>query len=82
MGRVVVHTEPPGAKILVDGKDTPYRTPVNFALAPGRYEITVERDGFSTAQTEVTVEANRAAQVRVELERGRRGFLRRIPFVP
>ena len=79
MGRVVIHTEPAGARILVNGKDTTYRSPVNFALAPGRYQIKVERDGYSTATTEVLVEANRAAQVQLELERSG-GILRRLPF--
>jgi hypothetical protein len=80
MGRVVIHTEPLGARIRVNGKETSYRTPVNFALAPGVYEITVEHDGFSSVKRHVVIEANRSAQVRLELER-RRSFLSRLPFV-
>ena len=80
MGRVVVHTEPAGARILVNGEATSYRTPVNFALAPGRYKITVERDGFESVTQEVVVEANRAATTRIELKRSGGGILRRLPF--
>jgi serine/threonine-protein kinase len=82
LGRVVIHTDPPGARILVDGKPTSYRSPVNFALAPGRHQITVENDGYASATTDVIVEANHSAQVRLEMERtGRRGILSRLPFV-
>ena len=79
MGRVVVHTDPPGARILVNGESTPYRSPVNFVLAAGRYQITVERAGFASQTREVEVQANRAIEVRMELERTG-GILRRLPF--
>ena len=81
MGRLVIHTEPDGASITVDGAATSYRTPVNFALAAGRHQITVERDGFEPLTREVVVEANRSLEVRMELEESGGGILRRIPFV-
>ena len=80
MGRVVVHTEPAGARIFVNGEETAYRSPVNFALAPGRYQITVEREGYANATSEVVVESNRSVPVRLELEREGGGILRRLPF--
>ena len=82
MGRVVIHTEPAGARILVNGEATSYRSPVNFALAPGQYQITVEHDGFSSVTKDVVVETNQSIEVRLELERtGGEGILRRLPFV-
>ena len=81
MGRVVIHTEPPGARIIVNGEATSYRSPVNFALAPGKYQITLERDGFESTTREIVVEADRSVQARVELKRSGGGILRRLPFV-
>ena len=80
MGRVVVHTEPAGARIIVNGEETSYRSPVNFALAPGQYQITVERDGFESVTRQVRVESNRVIEARIELKRSGRGILRRLPF--
>jgi serine/threonine-protein kinase len=82
MGRLVIHTEPAGARILLDGQATAYRTPVNLAVAAGQHQITIELEGFQPVTREATVEPNRAAQVRLELEKsGGGGILRRIPFV-
>jgi hypothetical protein len=81
VGRVVVHTEPPGAQILVNGEPTSYHSPVNFALAPGKYQITVERDGYESVSREIVVEANRSAESQIELKRtGGGGILHRLPF--
>ncbi|MCL5743852.1 MAG: PEGA domain-containing protein, partial [Acidobacteria bacterium] len=38
-------TNPPGAGILVDGRAWPRSTPAQLTLAPGTYNITVERNG-------------------------------------
>ena len=82
MGRLVVHTEPPGAQITVDGNATSYRTPVNFALAAGQHQITIEREGYTPVTRDVEIEPNRSSQVRLELEEADGGgILRRIPFI-
>ena len=65
--------------MLVNGEPTAYHSPVNFALAPGRYRITVERSGYASATKEVEVVAGRAIEVRIEMKRSG-GILRRIPF--
>jgi eukaryotic-like serine/threonine-protein kinase len=79
MGRLAVHTEPPGARILLNGEETDYRAPVNFALAPGRYQITLVRAGFSDETREIVVEPNRAQELRITMKRG--GVIRRLnPF--
>ncbi|MBI4458908.1 MAG: protein kinase [Acidobacteria bacterium] len=66
-GRVAVHTDPPGARISVDGEATSYRSPVNIPLAPGRHRITVERRGFGPETREVTVHKDEVVQMRLEL---------------
>ena len=67
-GRVVVHTQPEGAKILVDGEETAYRTPVNFGLSAGRHRITVERSGFESETQEIVVRQDQTVQVQLDLK--------------
>jgi eukaryotic-like serine/threonine-protein kinase len=82
MGRVVIHTDPAGARIIVNGKPTPYRSPVNFGLEPGQYQITAEHDGYASVTKSVVVKANGAAQVRLALKRSEDGgILHRLPLV-
>ena len=68
-GRVAVHTEPQGARIFINGEETPYRSPVNFAVVPGRYQITVERSGYASETREVVVRKDQMAPVQLELNR-------------
>jgi hypothetical protein len=77
-GRVLIRTLPAGAVVRVNDDATEYRSPVNFALAPGHYQITVEHAGFRTETKEIDIEANRDVTMDVEM---RRGLFRRLnPF--
>lgn len=76
-GRVSIHTRPKGARILVNGKATGYRSPVNIGLAPGRHRITVERSGYARETRNVVVRKDRMALIRFELKRIDRGRSRR-----
>jgi len=76
---VVVHTQPAGARILVNGADTEYRSPVNFALPPGKYQITVDRAGYQSETREVVVVEGHATDLQFDLQRSG-GILRRLPF--
>ena len=67
-GRVSIHTTPPGARILVNGKTTDYRSPVNIALAPGTYKITAEQPGFASETREVVIRKNQMLQLNVGLK--------------
>jgi len=78
-GRLVIHTQPPGARILVNGDETDYRSPINFALPPGKYQISVERAGYQSETREVVVVEGHAADLQFELQRSG-GILRRLPF--
>ena len=79
MGRISIHTEPQGARIFVDDKETSYRTPVNFGLAPGAHQIRVERPGYDSQTKEIVVRQNETVTEQFELQRnGERRSL--IPF--
>jgi hypothetical protein len=85
VGRVIIHTEPPGASILVNGQATSYRAPVNFALAPGQYEITMEQEGYVSRTEAVAIHADQTVEFRITLEPTaaalrRFPILRRLPF--
>jgi len=79
IGRVSVHTQPQGARIFVNDAETPYRTPVNFSLAPGRYRVMVERNGYEQATQEIVVRQDQTVSVQIELKQdGERRSL--LPF--
>ncbi len=81
VGRVLVRTRPRNALILVDGKATDYRSPVNFELPPGKHRITVEQRGFQSETRQVVVRKNQTVELDLELKAGgERG--RRFPFLP
>lgn len=79
IGRVSVHTQPQGARIFVNDAETPYRTPVNFALAPGTYRLTLERSGYEGATQEIVVRQDQTVSVQLELKRGE-GRRNLLPF--
>ena len=82
IGRVSIRSQPAGAKVLVDGKETPYRAPVNIQLPAGQHKITLEMRGYQAETREVDIRASRMAQMEVKLTRSgeRRGLLDRLPF--
>jgi len=63
-----VTSEPPGATIYIDRKDLGSRglAPRALALAPGRYRVIAERDGYDPVISEV-VEARLGAEITVPL---------------
>lgn len=52
-----VRSEPEGATVRVDGREIG-RTPLDFRLAAGSYDLQIEADGFKTWQTRLEVTAN------------------------
>jgi serine/threonine protein kinase len=54
-GTVFLTTTPRGATIRIDGQLVPQLTPAPLKLAPGTYNITVEKDGISKTQHDVHV---------------------------
>jgi len=47
---LMLSTNPPGANVLVNGQLVPQITPAQLTLAPGTYNITVEKGGRSQTQ--------------------------------
>ncbi|MCE9667191.1 protein kinase [Myxococcus stipitatus] len=54
-----VESEPAGARVVLDGRELPERTPVTLpALAEGRYPLVLTREGYQELRTEVEVRAS------------------------
>lgn len=68
-GVLEVHTEPAKAKVTIDGRERG-STPLTLRdVAPGSYQVVVERGGFKSTQT-VRVEPGTTAQLVVPMSRG------------
>ena len=77
---MVVHTDPEGAKIIVDGKATKYHSPVNFDLPAGKHTIGIERNGFAIENREVMVLKNQTTQLDAALTPNGKKRNRLFPF--
>ena len=64
----MIHTQPEGARILVNGEETRYHSPVNFGLPAGKHRITVERPGYDSETEEIIVRENQTVQKQFELK--------------
>ena len=53
--QLVINSSPPGAKVLVDGKDTGKETPATIPIKPGTYHVRVEMDDFIPQEKDLTV---------------------------
>ena len=56
-GEVHYATEPPGARILVDGEDTGRRTPATVEILAGEHEVALLLDGHQTHRQRILVAA-------------------------
>jgi len=50
---VLLATEPPGARIVVDGEDSGFVTPCNLGLSRERHRIELVLPGYQTARVQV-----------------------------
>lgn len=66
-GTIMVTSEPPGASILVNGKKLPQVTPAQLNLAPGTYNLTIEKDGKQGTRA-VEVRGDSMSYLKVTLE--------------
>jgi serine/threonine-protein kinase len=53
--QLVINSSPPGAKVLVDGKDTGKETPATIPMGPGTYHVRVELEDFLPDEKDLTV---------------------------
>jgi hypothetical protein len=66
-GTIMVTSEPPGASILVNGRKLTQVTPAQLNLAPGTYNLTVEKDGKQGSRA-VEVRGDSMSYLKVTLE--------------
>jgi eukaryotic-like serine/threonine-protein kinase len=53
--KLVINSKPPGASILIDGKDSGQTSPAMIPVKPGKYHVRLELEGFEPAESDVTV---------------------------
>ena len=53
--KLVINSTPPGAEVLVDGKDSGKQTPAIIPMEPGTYHVRVEFEGFLPQEKDLTV---------------------------
>ena len=69
---ITAASEPAGAKILVDGKDTGKVTPATFTVDPGDHKLILRKDGFKDATVSTpTLKAGGAFDFRPFLQAGK-----------
>lgn len=57
-GLLQVESDPGGALVSIDGKPYVRPTPTTLELPPGEYTLTLQKQGFQTVQTKITIQAN------------------------
>jgi serine/threonine-protein kinase len=66
---IMVTTRPPGARILLDGKDTGKKSPGLISLsATGKYRVQVQLEGFRTEERNVDVQPHVPGQLYMTLQ--------------
>ena len=66
---LTVTTVPPGAAVLVDGRQSPGVTPLSVDVRSGSHSIVVRRDGYSPGDETVVARFGRAVIVSLDLAR-------------
>ena len=64
---VTVTTQPPSAKLYVDGAPMSGKTPISFHLSPGHHTLIISADGYRPVRREIDVVADAALTVNVTL---------------
>jgi hypothetical protein len=62
-GTLLVHTTPPGATILLNGQAQKDTSPATLRIAPGKYKITLRREGARDYTQDVEVRDETITQV-------------------
>jgi serine/threonine-protein kinase len=58
--KLVINSTPPGASILIDGKDSGHTSPAVIPVKPGKYHVRLQLDGFQPAESDVIVTEHKA----------------------
>ena len=68
---LTVITDPAGALVTVDGRQTTGPTPVSLDIRPGPHTLVVHRDGYTTESRAIGSRFGRAVILRLDLTRAR-----------
>ena len=68
-GTLEVKTTPPGAAIVINGRDPRGASPSELELPPGIYGVRLSLDGYQTAEREVTIAPEKSQAVEITLQR-------------
>ncbi|HET9743537.1 MAG TPA: serine/threonine-protein kinase [Terriglobales bacterium] len=66
--QLILNSRPPGARILIDGKDSGSTTPAQIPEKPGTYHVRLELDGFVPAEKTLTVGEHKPGVANVKLQ--------------
>jgi serine/threonine protein kinase len=66
--KLVINSTPPGASILIDGKDSGHTSPAVIPVKPGKYHVRVQLDGFEPVESDVTVTERKAGILNPKLK--------------
>ncbi len=67
-GRLRVASEPAGAAIALDGRETGEQTPAELEVPAGEHELTLRREGFDAASQRVTLAPGERKDLQVTLQ--------------
>lgn len=65
---LILNSQPPGARVLIDGKDIGSTTPAQISVKPGTYHVRFELDGFQPAEKTLTVGTHKPGVANVKLQ--------------
>jgi len=75
LGTLTVTSDPPNARLSVDGEDTGKTTPVTLSLPPSRHAIALTLDGYLTAYDIVDIPSGGSVSLHLPLTRQDQGIL-------
>jgi hypothetical protein len=64
---LMLTSTPAGATVFIDDKQDAQTTPAKLNLAPGTYNVTVEKDGHRNSQS-VVIRNNNTSYMKISLE--------------
>jgi serine/threonine-protein kinase len=67
MGILILNTQPPGARITIDGELRPQMTPFAESLAAGEHRVLLSLEGYKPAELTVSVESGGQAKTDLSL---------------
>lgn len=68
MGAIDVRSTPPGAYIVINGRNSGKNTPQHLSLPPGRYFLTLKLDGYNPVTQIIQVEEGRPLTITLSLQ--------------